>query len=135
VKRPIGVSVLAVLFLALATFGLYLGVVGIMTDFDDPLHQAGGLFVLVIAFMSAALGMGLWNLEEDARRAAIAFFGLPSGLGLAVGVVAAFYESPPVWDVVVGVSFLLVMGSPAVYLMRPVIRAAFDQHVTIQLLD
>jgi len=90
---------------------------------------------VVIAFMSAALGMGLWNLEEDARRAAIAFFGLPSALGLVGGVVTAFYEKPPSSDLVGGVTCLLVLGLPALYLMRPRTKAAFDQLVTIRLLD
>jgi hypothetical protein len=90
---------------------------------------------MVIAFMSAALGIGLWNLEEDARRAAIAFFGLPSASGLVAGIVTAFYERPPVWNFVAGVTFLIVIGSPAVYLMRPRIKAAFDQLVIVRLLD
>jgi hypothetical protein len=67
---------------------------------------------VVIAFMSAALGMGLWNLEEDARRAAIAFFGLPSASGLVGGVVTAFYEKPPTLDLVAGVTCLFVIGLP-----------------------
>jgi hypothetical protein len=135
VKRPFGVSVLALFFVGLATFGLYLGVVGFIADVDDPLHLAGGLFFVVIAFMSAALGMGLWNLEEDARRAAIAFFGLPSAFGLVGGVVTAFYEKPPESDLVWGVTCLFVIGLPALYLMRPRTKATFDQLVTIRLLD
>ncbi len=124
---------MAILFISLAGFGLYLGVIGILTDFEDPLHQVGGLFFLVLAFMSAALGVGLWNLEEDARRAAMAFFGLPSALGLIGGIFAAHYESPTVQDLMVGMGFLLLIASPVVYLMRPRVKAAFDQLVCIDL--
>ena len=124
---------MAVLFVAIAAFGLYSCAIEIMIDLDDPIHLVTGLFFGVMAFMSGALGMGLWNLEEDARWAAIAFFGVPSVLGLSVGAVAVCYERPPIWDLVQGVTFLLVIGVPAVYLMRPRIKATFDQLVTIRL--
>ena len=119
---------LAQVFVILAAFGLYVGVVKIITDFE-----VGGFFFVVVAFMFAALGMGLWNLEEDARRAAIAFFGLPSATGLVAGIVAAFYEKPPLSDLLAGGIFILVIGSPAFYLMRPRTKAAFDQLLTISL--
>jgi hypothetical protein len=94
-KRHVGVSVLAILFVALAWFWLYCGVSRITTAFDDTASEVGGLFLLVVAFLSAALGLGLWDLEEDARRAAISLFGLPSTLGIVGGLISAFHESPP----------------------------------------
>ena len=120
-------------FVAIAAFGLYSCAIEIMIDLDDPIHLVTGLFFGVMAFMSGALGMGLWNLEEDARWAAIAFFGVPSGFGLSLGSVAAFYEKPPIWILVTNMTFILLWGLPAVYLMRPRIKATFDQLVTIRL--
>lgn len=124
---------LAVLFVALATFGLYFGVDEILTDLDDPIPLVTGLFFVVMAFMSAGLGMGLWNLEEDARWAAIAFFVLPSAYGLLMGSVAAFCEKPPTLVLVPWMTFWLLIGLPAAYLMRPRIKAGFDQLVVIRL--
>ena len=132
-KRPIGVPILSVLFVALAAFGLYSGAVEIMIDLDDPSHLVTGLFFGVMAFMSAALGIGLWNLEEDARWAAIAFFVLPSVYGLSVGSVAAFYEKPPILVLVPWMTFWLLISLPAVYLMRPRIKARFDRLVIVRL--
>ena len=89
-RRPVGVSALAVIFDAVAAFFSYCGVGAIFTA-----DHIKGLFFLVVAFMSAALGIGLWDFAEDARRAAIAFFLIPSTFGIVVGLISAFQESPP----------------------------------------
>jgi hypothetical protein len=77
-KRPIGVSILAFFFVGLAVYWLFSGATTVIAALNDTAAQAGGLFELGVAFLCGALGFGLWDLEEDARRAAIALFALPS---------------------------------------------------------
>jgi hypothetical protein len=132
-KRPFGVTVLAAVFIILAAVGLYTGVVGFLAGPDDPSHQVGSLFSLVVSFMSAALGIGLWNLEEDARRCAIALLGFPSIMGLIGTGANLLRKNPLSWDTLFWISLVLLFGSPAIYLMRPKVRIAFGQLTTLQL--
>lgn len=124
---------LAALFIMFAAVGLYAGVVGFLADASDSLHEVGSLLFLIVGFMSAALGLGLWNLEEDARRCAIAFFAFPSVLGFIGMSLALLHETPPFWDALFGLALVTLFGSPAIYLMRPKVKAAFDQVVLLQL--
>jgi hypothetical protein len=132
-KRPIGVTILAILFVFGAAYGLFLGVVGLLSEAGDPLTQAICLLTLVISFMSATLAAGLWNLEEDARRVAIAIFGLPVLIILLRAPFDLWLERPPLWDVIVGMTLILFYGSPAIYLCRPKVKVVFDQLVSLQL--
>jgi hypothetical protein len=132
-KRPFGVTAVASLFILLAASGLYAGVVGFLAGPDDPLHEAGSLFFLVISFMSAALGIGLWNLEEDARRCAIALFAFPSTMGLIGAGANLLRKNPLSWDELFWISLVLLFGPPAIYLMRPKVKTAFGQLTTLQL--
>jgi hypothetical protein len=128
--------VLAVLFLALAAVELYCGVVGVLsTGFAFPRPQIDGLLFLVLAFMSAALGMGLWTLEEDARRVGIAFFAILFTIGLAGALSDAVDEVLTVSSATSAIVFLVVNGTALAYLMRPGVRQAFDQVVIIRLGD
>jgi hypothetical protein len=72
--------------------------------------------------MCAALGVGLWNLDEDARRVAIVFFLLPSTFGIVGGTISAFYESPLFWDVALGMTFFSIQSTLA---YSPFIRYTF----------
>jgi len=128
--------VLAVLFVAFAAVGLWCGVVGVLsTGYAYPRPQIDGLLFLVLAFMSAALGMGLWTLEEDARRAGIAFFAILFTIGLTGAFTLAVDEALTVGDVVSASLLRGFSGSALAYLMRPGVRQAFDQLVTIRLAD
>jgi len=131
-KRPIGVSILAVFFVGLAVYWLLSGVGTVIAALDDTATQAGGLFELLVAFLCAALGFGLWDLEEDALRAAIALFALPFAFCL-VGVISACYEPASLDDLIPAMMFLLFAASPAAYLMRPRIKHTFDQLVVVHL--
>jgi hypothetical protein len=124
---------LALLFVCISTAVLYLSVVGLLADVGDPLHEAGCLFFLVMSFMAAALGLGLWNLDDDARRAAIAVFGFPALILILTSPLAIWHDRPSVWEVVEGLSLFLFYGSPALYLRRPRVQEAFDQFLTVRL--
>jgi hypothetical protein len=128
-KRPIGVSILAVFFLGLAVGFLCNAVGYIGAASDDTASQVTGLLGLVVAFLLAALGLGLWDLEEDARRAAIAFFALP----LFFGLVSALSQPGSLGDLIPGMMFLLLVATPAAYLMRPKVKGTFDRLVIVQL--
>lgn len=131
-KRPIGVSILAVFFLGLAAGWLSNGVACILTASDDTAVEVGGLLELVVAFLLTALGLGLWDLEEDARRAAIALFSLPVMFGV-LGSLSAIYESAEWGALIPAMMFLLVAATPAAYLMRPKVKGTFDQLVVVSL--
>jgi hypothetical protein len=126
--------VLAVLFLAVAAVELYCGVVGVFdTGFAFPRPQIDGLLFLVLAFMTAALGMGLWTLEEDARRAGIAFFAIVFTIGPTGTLVDTVDEALTASEVAWAIIFLVVNGSVLAYLTREGVSQAFDQLVTIRL--
>jgi hypothetical protein len=126
-KRPIGVSLLALLFVGGSAVVLYLSMVGLLADVGDPLQEAACLFFLVISFMAAAVGLGLWNLDEDARRVTMAIFGFPSLMLILASPLAIWHDRPSAWDVVQGLFLFLLYGLPALYLLRPRVRDAFGQ--------
>ncbi len=127
---------LAVLFLAVAAVELYCGVVGVLdTGFGFPRPQIDGFLFLVLAFLSAALGMGLWTLEEDARRVGIAFFAVVFTIGLTGALADVVDEALTASDVAWASVFFVVNGSALAYLMRPGVRGAFDQLALIRLGD
>jgi hypothetical protein len=128
-KRPIGVSILAVFFVGLAVGFLCNALGCILAASDDTASEVTGLLGLVVAFLLAALGLGLWDLQEDARRAAIALFAVPSFFGL----VSALYQPASLGDRIPGMMFLLLVATPAAYLMRPEVKGKFDQLVIVQL--
>lgn len=131
-KRPIGVSILAVFFVGLAVGFLCNAVGCILAASDDTASEVTGLLGLVIAFLLTALGLGLWDLEEDARRTAIALFALPLFFGI-LGSVSTLYQPVALGDLIPGMMFLLLAATPAAYLMRPKVKGAFDQLVIVQL--
>jgi hypothetical protein len=131
-KRPVGVSILAVFFVGLAVGFLCNAVGCILAASDDTASEVSGLLGLVVAFLLTALGLGLWDLEEDARRAAIALFTLPLFFGI-LGSVSALYQPEDLGDLIPGLMFLLLAATPAVYLMRPEVKGTFNQLVIVQL--
>ena len=131
-KRPIGVSILAVFFVGLAVGFLCNALGCILAASDDTASEVSGLLGLVVAFLLTALGLGLWDLEEDARRAAIALFALPLFFGFR-GSISAFYQPEPLGDVIPGMMLLLLASTPAAYLMRAKVKGIFDQLVVLHL--
>jgi hypothetical protein len=132
-NRPYGVAALAAFVIVFAALALYAGVVGFLADSGDSLHEVGALLFLIVGFMSAALGIGLWNLEEDARRCAIAFFGFPAIVGFIGVVWVLLHESPSFWDVLFEFALVTLVGLPAIYLMRSKVKTVFDQLVIVRL--
>jgi hypothetical protein len=132
-RRPVGVSILAVLFLGFAGFWICLGFSDVFTGGEDFATEAAGMLEFVVAFLFAALGMGLWELEEDARRASIALFSVPASFATVAGLISALYERPAVSDLAFGFLLTMMTFAPAAYLMCPRVRGTFNQMMLLNL--
>jgi len=115
-KRPIGVSVLAILniigsiFMMLAAFGAG----GIFSEAEAA--GAAGAFFGLLAVASLIVAIGLWRLRNWARITAIVLYALSAILGLvsiAHGDIGGLIQ-------------LIVAGNIAAYLCRSHVREAFS---------
>jgi hypothetical protein len=140
-KRPTGVTVIAILMVGVAVF-LALGclaffciaIMGITSEGSDPVSAAitgmaigGGFSLLVLAGAAAGLALAVFKLQEWAWSASIAWI----GVGTALTVISLFalrrYVLIPVGPSLV--CHLLVVTTAIwmlVYLSRPRVKQAFS---------
>ena len=113
-KRPLGVSILAVLNIIGAVI-LVLAAIGGGSELGDPAAAAYGAIMGLFGVFSLMVGIGLWRLRNWARIAAVVLYSLSALLGLVdlcQGAPAGFMQ-------------MLVAGSIAAYLCRAHAREAF----------
>ena len=138
-NRPLGVTLIAIAlaaFPAIFIWNLYQLCAEAfakpeaeMFDFDTWLVSV--VLVLLMIFLSGAMALGLWSLEDGARRATVVVF-LLVGLPATITLIATSYGDPhelseqPLWSL----SFLvlvLLIDSTAVYLLHPRTKAHFGR--------
>ena len=118
-KRPLGVSILAVLNIIGAVI-LVLAAIGGGSELGDPgAATAYGAIMGLFGVFSLMVGIGLWRLSNWARIAAVVLYSLSAVIGLVElcqGAPAGFMQ-------------MLVAGSIAAYLYRAYARGAFKARV------
>ena len=100
----------------IGTIAAMVQIVEMMLDrFAPPLHAALGIFLPLIAVNCAILGASLWMVERNYTFAESAVFGLGSGVGWALAIVALAgirerlrYSNPPAGLRGLGLTFILV---------------------------
>ncbi len=138
-ERPAGVTVLAILnFIAAACLGLLalamvlgMGFIGSMAGGGERggaillagLGVIGGVIFVIMAVVSAAVGYGMWNLQNWARLVSVVFccLGIVAGLlGLTAGAVhfRPFFMMTSI--VRMAVAALIIW-----YLFQPHVKQAF----------
>jgi uncharacterized membrane protein (DUF2068 family) len=114
-KRPLGVSILAVLNTIGAVI-LILAAIGGRSELGDPGAAAAyGAIMGLFGVFSLMVAIGLWRLRNWARIAAVVLYGLSA----VIGLVALCQGAPS------GFMQMLVTGSIAAYLCRDYARGAF----------
>jgi cytochrome bd-type quinol oxidase subunit 2 len=129
-KRPVGISILAVLFMAIAVCvaAAWISMFARDARFDRAWEQAEFLLSLTVCFFVGAVAVGLWNLEPGARRVVlviVGMFAVPfSGVGIAEIARGATLLDHELfcWFVMVA-----LVDSTAVYLNLPHVRRSFQQ--------
>jgi hypothetical protein len=137
-KRPIGITVIAILvFIVAALFVLGSAAcffVGAMNatgaDARDPvtvaiacMALAAGFSLLLLAAINVALGIGVLELRETARRLCMASI----SLGVALTLAALFFLvlHPPAALIVAQLLLLAAYLGTLAYLVSPRVRQAF----------
>jgi hypothetical protein len=130
--RPIGVTLLAILFLAAAalwTLGglaFALAVVKIPPALNVPAEQAGivGGVLIVFGLCALAIGLGLWWLRNWARLAAVVLSAL--GVGVAIiGLGYAIMYAFSAWEVGRQALSIFIRSVILWYLIQPHVKQAF----------
>lgn len=141
--RPVGVTILAVLYFLGAVFCL-LGGIGMMMGggmMATLLTQQGqgsggaaglmaglgaalGVVILIFAALDALLGWGLWKLKNWARIITIVLMVISIGLQLfgLVGILAHFN----LFSLILSVVFIAIYAWIVWYLLQPNVKAAFQ---------
>jgi hypothetical protein len=139
-KRPVGVTLLAIMFLWIGCVGaLIFPIVGLTGGaselwrlaFGSVIHSAETIktisvvldFILLVFYVAyAIIGFGLWKLKDWARKAVIglSIFGIA-----AVAVVGIAIVRPLIYGFIGLGAALVEFGWIAWYLMRPRVRYAF----------
>jgi len=131
--RPIGVSLIAILFLLTATYLIAVGAVMLLTpgnvsmsagaDLLGGLEVAGPYMFLLIAVVATAIGVGVLRLYNWARRLAIlaALLGMVLLLPSVSSAVLDFRIAKLVW----GGLGVMVRAMIVWYLYQPPIKEAF----------
>ena len=141
--RPVGVTILAVLYFLGAVFCL-LGGIGMMMGggmMATLLNQQGqgsggaaglmaglgaafGVVILIFAALDALLGWGLWKLKNWARIITIVLMVISIGLQLfgLVGILAHFN----LFSLILTVVFVAIYAWIVWYLLQPNVKAAFQ---------
>ena len=142
-KRPKGVTVIAVLHFLGAAFAILLVfVVGVvkkpLSDFMPQLGElpidpalAQAIFtaaLLVSALVSVALGIGLWKLINWVRMVVLVF-ALLGAISNLLGVLSAAAQAKD-WDMVVALVTLTYNVWAVWYLRQPHVKQAFAGAVT-----
>ncbi|HEY4677860.1 MAG TPA: hypothetical protein VIJ01_11895 [Candidatus Angelobacter sp.] len=142
--RPVGVTILAILnfigaaFCLLGGIGMILGGGFIATMLSQQgqgsagaagilagLGAAAGVFIIIMAGISALLGFGLWKLKGWARIITIVLYGISAALQLLglLGSLAHFNAFAVIWSV-----FWIAVDAFVIwYLLKPEVKAAFQQ--------
>lgn len=114
-KRPMGVSILAVLNMVGAVL-LILAALGAGSELDDPgIASAYGAILGLFGVFSLMIAIGLWRLRNWARITAVIMYGISAVISLVElcqGSSSGFIQ-------------LVVAGSIAAYLCRAPARGAF----------
>jgi hypothetical protein len=134
-KRPIGVSVLSLLFIAVSLGAAFSAVSGFFQAPNDPTHEVEAALGLVIAFMFCAVGLGLWTLEEDARMVTIALFSFPAIMLVILLIVDFWNAQVSLQETSYMIVYLGLYGGPAIYLSRPHVKSKFNQLVLLNLMN
>ncbi len=131
--RPIGVSLIAILFLLVAAYLIAVGAVMLLTpgyvsmsagaDLLGGLEVAGPYMFLLIAVVATAIGVGVLRLYNWARRLAIlaALLGMVLLLPSVSSAVLDFRIAQLVW----GGLGVMVRAMIVWYLYQPPIKEAF----------
>lgn len=120
VKRPTGVTVIAVLNIILAAVVLIAS--GVLPSLHRPQGVLLGILVTAALFW-ACLGVALLKLQNWARVLVILFTGL-SLIGIPLGLVTAHSLADAIEPLVRGLFFLWIVW----YLLQPQTKAAFGKH-------
>ncbi len=137
--RPAGVTVLAILnFIAAACLGLLalavvlgIGFLGTMAGEHGRngaillagLGVIGGVMFVIMAIVSAAIGYGMWNLQNWARLVSIVLCGLGIFAGL-LGLTAGAVHFHPFF-MMTGIVRMAVAALIIWYLFQPHVKQAF----------
>lgn len=134
-QRPAGVVLLSVFFACLAgllaaSLGAGMWQVGFSRLMSRPEHIVVGLGTLLVIVLLGFLAYGLWDLDEDARWVAFAFFSGPTLL--AALLFASNFEA---WNKDASLMLLLnaCFAAPCIYLQLRPIRRSFVQLVLLNL--
>ena len=137
-KRPIGVTVIAILmFLVAALLTLasaacfFVGVMNLTgPDSRDPvavaiagMTLAGGFSLLLLAAINITLGIGVLQLRETARRLCMASISLGAALTLAALFLLVLH--PPAEIIAAQLLLLAAYLVTLAYLVSPGVRQAF----------
>ncbi len=139
-ERPIGVTILAVLEFISAGLVLLLGLLltvglsalgamgrggegGSILGVLAALGAAAGVFVMILAIIPLAIGIGLWKLKNWARIVVIVFAGL-GALGNIVRVIWGLSSGDMV-STVGGIIGLGIQGLILWYMFQPHVKQAF----------
>jgi multidrug transporter EmrE-like cation transporter len=138
--RPIGVNLIATLFLLTAAYLIVLGAVMLLSpgtvsmsagaDLLGGLEVAGPYMFLLIAVVGAAIGGGLLRLHNWARRLAIliAMLGMVLLLPAVSSAVLDFRIAKLVW----GGLGVMVRAMIVWYLYQPPVKEAFNREPRTQ---
>ena len=137
-KRPIGITVVAILMFLVAAL-LVLGsaacfFVGVMNvtgaDSRDPvtvaiagMTLAGGFSLLLLAAINITLGIGVLQLRETARRLCMASISL--GVSLTLAALFLLVLHPPAAMIAAQLLLLAAYVATLAYLVSPRVRQAF----------
>ncbi|MGD0426354.1 MAG: hypothetical protein ABSC10_06520 [Candidatus Acidiferrales bacterium] len=137
-KRPIGVTAIAILMFLGAAF-LVLGsvacfVVGVMSftggEGREPVTAAivgmalaGGFSLLFLAAIYITLGVGVLQLRETARQLCMASISL--GVALTLAALFLFVLHPPAAMIAAQLAFIAAYMGTLYYLVSPGVRRAF----------
>lgn len=119
-KRPTGVSVIAVLLWIVGLANIFAGI-GVMNDVSGAL----GAFEVIIGIAAIVFGIGCWKLQRWARMGTILLMGL--------NAISLIYLWIQYSDQII-VSRLLIPLSiniiVVIYLLQPSVKAAFGDRST-----
>jgi hypothetical protein len=137
-KRPIGVTVIAILMFLIAallvlgsTACFFVGVMNVTgSDSLDPvtvaivgMALAGGFSLLLLAGINITLGIGVLQLRETARRLCMASISL--GVALTLAALFLLVLHPPAEMIAAQLLLLAAYVGTLAYLVSPRVRQAF----------
>jgi hypothetical protein len=137
-KRPIGVTVIAILMFLVAALLIlgsaacfFVGVINLTAaDSHDPVTAAiigmtlaAGFSLLLLAAINITLGIGVLQLRETARRLCMASISL--GVALSLAALFLLILHPPAEMIAAQLLLLAAYLAALAYLVSPRVRLAF----------